>query len=126
VLKLITLLKRRPDLSTEAFRSYYEARHARMADKYMNGRATRYVRRYLSPVTNPLTGEAAPPAFDVLTEVWFADRATFDATMMMFASPEVAAEIASDEEHLFDRAKSLLFTEDEEHESQLRAVRQGG
>jgi EthD domain len=122
VFKLITLLKRRPTLSREAFIDYYESTHVKIANKYMNGRATRYFRRYLQPVTNPLTGESIEPDFDVLTEVWFADRAAFEAAMVVFASPEVAVEIAWDEEHLFDRAKNRLFTEVEEHESRLTPI----
>ena len=46
--KVIGLLKRRPDLTPEAFRDYYETHHRLIGEKYLKPYATRYMRRYLS------------------------------------------------------------------------------
>lgn len=116
--KTITLLKRRPGMSMTEFTNYYEATHRRIGEKYLRGRATRYVRRYLHPVPDPLTGEVSEPEHDVATEMWFPDRATFETTMAALALPEPAAEIAADEERLFDRSKNRLCIV-EDHESVL-------
>lgn len=119
MLKTITLLKRRPDLSMEAFIAHYEAVHARIGEKYLAAGATRYVRRFLHPV--PGLVEADKP-YDVVMEIWFADRAAYDRTMASLVEPGPAAEIAVDEERLFDRAQNRTFFV-EEHESDLAAVR---
>lgn len=116
--KTITLLKRRPGMSMSEFIGYYESTHARIGEKYLRGRATRYVRRYLHPVPNPLTGETIEPEHDVAMEIWFPDRETFETTMAALTLPEPAAEIAADEERLFDRSKNRLCIV-EEHESAL-------
>jgi uncharacterized protein (TIGR02118 family) len=114
--KMVCLLKRRPGMSLEEFKSYYESTHRKIGEKYLPTCA-RYVRRYLTPFgANPVTGEAARPEYDVLTEIWFESREAFDAAMASLADPEVAREIAEDEERLFDRSKICLCTI-EEHES---------
>ncbi len=116
--KTITLLKRRPGLSMAEFIDYYETRHRLIGEKYLRGKATRYVRRFLHPLPNPVTGEAIDPEHDVVMEIWFADRAAFEATMASLTAPDIAAEIAEDEERVFDRAKNRFFIV-EEHESDM-------
>ncbi|MFD2578438.1 EthD domain-containing protein [Novosphingobium colocasiae] len=59
------------------------------------------------------TGEAAEPEHDVVTELWFADRAAYDAAMANLSRPEVVAEIVEDEETIFDRSKHRVFMVDE-------------
>lgn len=118
MLKFVTLLKRRPGMSRADFIAYYESNHARIGVKYLTGHACRYVRRYVQPVPDPVTGVPDEPEHDVVMEIWFADRAAFDATMARLAEPAVAAEIAADEERLFDRSKHRHFFV-EEHESPL-------
>lgn len=118
MLKFVTLLKRRPGMSREAFIDYYERHHARIGVKYLSGHALRYLRRYVRPMPNPVTGAHDEPEHDVVMEIWFADRAAFDATMARLAEPAVAAEIAEDEERLFDRSMHRHFFV-EEHESAL-------
>ncbi len=116
--KTITLLKRRPGLSMADFIDYYETHHRLIGEKYLRGRATRYVRRFLHPLPGPLTGETVEPEHDVVMEIWFADRESFEATIALLTRPDAAAEIAADEERLFDRSKNRMFTV-EEHESDL-------
>lgn len=111
--KTITLLKRRAGLSREAFIDYYETHHARIGEKYLRGRATLYVRRYLQTMPDPRTGQVVEPAHDVATEVWYADRAAFEATMAVLLQPEAQAEIVADEERLFDRAQMVFLLVDE-------------
>lgn len=103
--KLITLLKRRPGMTREVFRDHYESRHRLIGEKYLTGFADHYVRRYVEPL--PGGGE---PGHDVIMEIWLPDRARFEALMQRLAEPEAAAEIAEDEERLFDRAATLTFT----------------
>jgi len=116
--KTVTLLKRRPDLSMEEFIAYYESAHARIGERYLAGRALHYTRRFLHPLA-PADGADKP--YDVVMEIGFADRAAFDATIAALSEPDVAAEIAEDEERLFDRAQNRMFFL-EEHVSDLDAV----
>jgi hypothetical protein len=116
--KTITLLKRRPDLTMAEFIARYETGHSKLGERLLRGSATRYVRRYLHPVPDPETGEAAEGEHDVVMEIWFADRAGWEATMASLAAPDVMAEIVADEETLFDRARNRFFLV-EEHESEM-------
>jgi hypothetical protein len=101
--KLLLLLKRRRGMSREAFRDYYENRHVPLAMKYMTG-PTRYVRRYLEP--SPAMPE---PDFDVVTELWFADRETLDMVVLAMAKNLMPPDVIADEEMLFDRAASRAY-----------------
>ena len=115
--KTVCLLKRRQGMSFEDFVAYYETYHRRIGEKVLPT-CRRYMRRYLRPVPNPLTGEVVELDYDVLTEMWFETREAFEAAMVALSVPEIAAEIAEDEERLFDRSKNRFCTI-EEHESTL-------
>lgn len=118
--KTITFLKRRSGLSVEEFRDYYETHHARIGENYLT-RATRYMRRYLTLVPDPISGTVVEFDYDVLTEVWFADRAEFEHAMQELGQSDVLSLIEADEEHLFDRSRNRLVLVDE-CESDMRAV----
>lgn len=114
MLKTITLLKRRPGMSVEDFRNYYESRHVLLGVKYTQPEALRYTRRYLS---TPGDSEADAPCFDVAMELWFADRESLDRVLARLQQPAIAAEIAADEEMLFDRQQTRFLVVDEEMDS---------
>ncbi len=116
--KAVVLLKRKPGMSFEDFVAYYESHHRLLGEKWVPTQ-TRYVRRYIRPVSrNPITGETPHTDYDVLTEMWFESRAAFDAAMAQLSNPQAASEIAADEELLFDRSR-ICLCEIEEHESVL-------
>jgi uncharacterized protein (TIGR02118 family) len=101
VFKVLILLKRNPGMTMAEFIDYYENHHAPLGYSFMTG-VRRYVRRYLSSV------DGSPDAdlpFDAVTELWFDDRGAFDKAMAGFADPDVAGQIARDEENLFDRTR---------------------
>ncbi len=116
IIKAIVLLKRRPDLSVAAFREIYENGHAKLGERLLTGRAVRYVRRYLNGFPDPVTGVPGEAEYDVITEMWFADEAAFESAMALLSTPEIMAEVAADEETLFDRSRNRFCTI-EEHES---------
>lgn len=103
---VITLLKRREGMSREAFRTYYEASHRRIGEQVLAGYATRYVRRYLTPID----GQDQPCDADVVMEIDFPDEATRDACFAAMGDPETMAMIAMDEEKLFDRSRIRTFS----------------
>lgn len=112
--KLVTLLKRRPGMTMAQFIAQYETVHARLGERVLAGFATRYVRRYLVPLAGDADAVARP--HDVVMEIWFPDRNALDRCMAYLTAPDVAAEIAADEETVFDRAATLTAIV-EEHES---------
>jgi len=98
--KLLIFLKRRPGLSRDEFRAYYEGNHVPLCMKYMSG-VDRYFRRYLEPASGMPEMEA-----DVITEVWFRHRAALDYVLATAAQDQLPPDVLADEQHLFDRAKS--------------------
>lgn len=101
---LITLLKRRDGMSREEFRRYYETSHRRIGEQVLGGYASRYVRRYLTPIE----GDEQP--FDVVMEIDFPDETTMHACFAAMSDPEIADMIAKDEAMLFDRSQIRTFT----------------
>jgi len=61
--KTIVMSRRRPELTRDAFREYYETRHAPLAIKHV--RFTKYVRNHLIAPSNA--------EFDIVSEFWLVD-----------------------------------------------------
>lgn len=106
--KILLFMKRRPDISVEAFRDYYETRHAPLAEKYSSG-VSRYIRRYIDPLPHPETGAFADGP-DVITELWFEDEKTYRGTLAYITSNLMPDEIIEDEKNLFDRSSFRIAT----------------
>lgn len=107
--KILLFMKRRPGMSMEAFRDYYENHHAPLCAKYSSG-VSRYVRRFLTPHRNPETGAEEELAFDVITELWFEDEAVFRGTVRYLLTAIMPDDVVEDEGRLFDRAKTRMAT----------------
>ena len=109
MIKVVTLLFKRPDLSAEEFRDYYESHHRFLGEKYLSPHALKYIRRY--PI---LAGDGAEaPGFDVMMEVWFDNYYSMEAAMADMSTEAAERELAEDEEQLFDRDRTQSFIVDE-------------
>ena len=109
MIKVVTLLFKRPDLSAEEFRDYYESHHRFLGEKYLSPHALKYIRRY--PI---LAGDGAEtPGFDVMMEVWFDNYYSMEAAMADMSTEAAQRELAEDEEQLFDRDRTQSFIVDE-------------
>lgn len=117
--KMVGLLKRRPGMSAQEFRDYYESKHRVIGEKYLAGYAVYYKRRFLQGFADPITGAEVEQDFDVLLEIGYKDEAAFAKANESFAQEPAVSEIAEDEEKLFDREKSRFFFVREECESEL-------
>ena len=107
--KILLFMKRRPGMTFEAFKDYYENHHAPLCAKYASG-VSRYVRRFLTPHPNPETGAGDELQFDVITELWFEDEALFRGTVQYLATSIMPAEVVEDEKQLFDRTRTRMAT----------------
>ena len=104
--RMLIFMKRKPGLTPAAFREHYEQRHIPVCMPYMKG-ARRYRRHYLEP----LAGAAELP-FDVITELWFDDRATCEIVAATMARDGMPADVIADEERFLDRAKTHTAIDD--------------
>lgn len=115
--KAMVLLKRKPGLTLQQFIDHYENNHAPLGVKYQT-RMVRYIRHYLHPSPYPLDGTIVEAEYDVLTELWFEDKAAYDEGMALMMAPEANAVLNEDEARFLDLTKSRLAYI-EEHESEI-------
>lgn len=105
MLKQLCFFRKRPDMTMDQFIDYYENQHSQLSKRM--GRAPslpgaqRYVRRYLVPESNPVTGETIDPGFDCVMEIWWNSRADFENSQRIISSPERLPSIMADELRLF-------------------------
>ena len=112
MLKSVELIRRKPGLSREEFRRYYEEVHAPLAVKHFGQYYARYVRSY---VGHHVRGEE--PQFDCITEIWFKDaraaQALVDDLGGSGGSDEYTTELGrvfrEDEERFMDRTTLVAF-----------------
>ena len=105
-IRSITLLKRRPGMSRADFRAYYETHHRLIGERVLGGYATRYVRHFLTPADGTDQAHDA----DAILEIEFPNEAAMQACFAAMADPALQAEIAADEEKLFDRSRIRTFS----------------
>jgi|TARA_R100000005_G_scaffold96055_1_gene80362 uncharacterized protein (TIGR02118 family) len=110
--KSMALLKCKPGLTREQFIDYYETQHAPLICQLLP-EVCGYRRNFIRSEGAFLNPGAAARDYDVITELWFADRAAYDAAMERCADPEIARRIAEDEEHFLDRSCTRMFVVDE-------------
>jgi hypothetical protein len=118
MIKMVTLLKRKPGMSMDEFINYYETKHSKIGEKYLASHAVRYFRRYLRPLPESIIPTPMEQYYDVVMEIWFPDLSALSATFEVLMKPEVQKEIIEDESKLFDRSKIHVYLV-EEHESKL-------
>jgi len=112
MIKTIALLKCKAGLSREDFIRYYETRHAPLILS-IAPQVCDYRRNFLVMAGAILAPGLAAPDFDVVTELWYPDRAAFEAAMAAFTDAVNAQRIAADEENLFDRSRTRFFVVEE-------------
>lgn len=117
MIKQIVFLKKRDDLSMEDFMDYYENQHSQLSRKMgappPMPNAQRYVRRYVKPEANPLTGEVIHPGYDCIMEIWWNTREDFEAAMKAIGNPEFLEARKADELKLFASNSNPVITVEE-------------
>lgn len=110
--KSIALLKCKEGLSRADFIDYYETQHAPLICSLLP-QVCGYRRNFLRAEGAFINASAAEPDYDVITELWFADKAAYGAAMLLCADPVIAQKIADDEAHFLNRAHTRMFQVDE-------------
>jgi hypothetical protein len=110
--KVMALLGKKPGLSKAEFIDHYENRHVPLIKGMFDG-IVEYRRSYVDLTGAILSDGVAPPDFDVVTELWFKDRAGYEAMLAGPGNPEIAKRVADDEDHFLDRTKTRFFVVDE-------------
>ena len=108
MLKVDILVPRRPDLTVEAFRTYWKEKHGPLFSSQPEVKL--HVRKYAQDHTGPKAPDGFPPApYDGIAEIWFDDMAGF---LGVFASSTYEEIIKPDEMKFVDRSKvRFMFTE---------------
>jgi uncharacterized protein (TIGR02118 family) len=97
---LTYLVKRRPDLSFDAFMTHYREKHAPLARVHHPGIA-RYVQNFIAP------DPAQPAAVDAISELWF--RSERDARERFYRDDESRAVIGEDVRRFIDLRSGAAF-----------------
>lgn len=105
MLKQICFFRKRPDMSMDEFLDYYENQHSQLSKKMGRApsipNAVRYVRRYIVPEKNPVTGQVIDPGFDCIMEIWWNSREDFENSQRIISDPARLPSIKEDEAKLF-------------------------
>jgi hypothetical protein len=121
--KQICFFRKRPDMTMEQFLDYYENQHSQLSKRAGRApslpNAQRYVRRYLQPVTNPVTGTVIDPGYDCLMEIWWNSREDFERSQAVIRDPERLPAIKEDETNLFASHDNPVCIVTEEYDSPM-------
>jgi len=117
VLKLVFCLRRLPHLSRAEFQRYWCETHGPLVRRHAAAlRIRRYVQVHtlddaLQDVLRASRG--GPDAYDGVAELWWDDRAAFEAALADPAGQTAARELLEDERRFIDLGRSPLFVAEE-------------
>jgi hypothetical protein len=101
--KVLAFVKRKPGMSHDEFRSYYETHHAPLIADVAPITGT-YRRNFLEQADSVNVG-AEDLDFDVVTEMEFADRAEYERWFAALTAPGALERVQADEANFIDRQK---------------------
>jgi len=108
MIKHFFLITKKPEISAEEFRAYYEAHHVPLIKRLLPMFA-HYQRHYLDRSQSRIDAAQPDPDFDVITEIHFASQDDYDAFLQTASDPDVLAAIRADEANFLisDATRSL-------------------
>lgn len=117
MIKFVYCVRRRPDLSMEAFRKYWLETHGPLVRSYATAlKAKRYVQSHT--LDSPLNAAAqvprgTKPAYDGVTEIWWESADDLAQALSTPEGQEVNRILAEDEARFCDLPNcSVFFTEE--------------
>jgi EthD domain len=111
VYKVISMMKRNPNVSAEEFKEFYERKHAPAAAKVLVKYCSDYRRNYLSKqfltidgTVRELQDPQGPDSFpyDIVNEFWFKDKESMDIVFKGFAARDRKAEVETEDQRYLD------------------------
>ena len=112
MLKVIAMMKRKPGLTMNEFIEYYETRHAPLMNRLQQPELIGYKRNFVN-LEGAIITDGVQPWFDVVTELFFADRAAYDRVMARLSEPELTRIRSEDENNFLDRRHIHFFLVEE-------------
>jgi hypothetical protein len=123
VFKQLCFFRKRPDMTMEEFLDYYENQHSQLAKKAglkpALPNAQRYVRRYLKPEKNPVTGQVIDSGYDCLMEIWWNSREDYERSFAIISDPERLPAVMADEARLVASHNNPVCSVIEEYDSPM-------
>ena len=110
--KVMAFLARKPGMTRDEFRDYYENRHAPLVGQ-LTPKFAAYRRNYVN-FEGPLKTDEHLITFDVVVEIEFEDQAACERWVAAYQVPDVLARISADEENFLDRDRMLVCAVDQE------------
>jgi hypothetical protein len=104
-LKVMVLIKKRSDISTEQFRRHYESVHAPLVDRLLPFYSA-YRRNYID---GPVRSEPFEFGWDVFTELEFPNQPAYDDWLSALSDPDVLAQIRADEANFIEPGTTRML-----------------
>jgi uncharacterized protein (TIGR02118 family) len=117
MLKLVFCLRRLPGLSREEFQRYWRETHGPLVRGHAAALGLeRYVQVHAAHDdlgAGLRASRGAPEPYDGVAELWWKDRASFEAALATPAAQRAGAELLADERRFIDLASSPLWLGEE-------------
>ncbi len=117
MIKLVFVLRRRSDLSLEAFQTYWRERHAPLVAEHAEVLG---IRRYVQVHTRDdelsqgiRASRGGPEPYDGVAEIWFESEAAIAEGMTRPGGAEAAKALLEDERRFIDLERSPLWLAEE-------------
>jgi uncharacterized protein (TIGR02118 family) len=112
MIKIVALLKRRPDLTLEEFSQYYEHQHAPLAARSIPPEVARAITRYVQNHAIQLGRSETDPPYDCVTEIGFEDAAGMELWTSWYLG-DGGQVLRHDEENFMDTGRRVVIVTDE-------------
>jgi uncharacterized protein (TIGR02118 family) len=112
MIKIVALLKRRPDVTLEEFSRYYEHQHAPLAARSIPPDVASAIKRYVQNHAVRLGSSATDPPYDCVTEIGFDDEAGMELWTNWYLGEDGRA-LREDEENFMDPRQRVVIVTDE-------------
>jgi hypothetical protein len=113
--KIVMLIRKRPELTREEFIDYYDNHHVPFVHSLLPQGAAIHRRNFVVP------GDGVVPDCDVISEVFYENRETADAAMRALADPRIRKLVEEDEERFLVRGSIRRYLV-EVHETVYRPI----
>ena len=108
MIKIVALIPRRADLSLEAFREYYEQRHAPLFRRVIPPEVSDAITHYVQNHAARLGDGTTEPPYACVTEIGFDDRAGLETWSRWYLGDDGKV-LRDDEEHFMDPSRRVVI-----------------